>query len=277
MSLKLLSHVNADSDLIEAWLKYYLQLGVERFHLVVHGGREENSRLFAIKDSYPITIECAYEGPFLGEHKKSHLDALLDRHREQWLVLVDSDEFVEFPYRNIPKTIQKLNFERATAMSAPMLQRIKADGGLETPPLIEDPFEVFPLCSENLYQKMGVDACILKYPLFFCGSDTQLHEEGNHNPPRGSERRTSAMRGVTHHFKFRRTVSQRLDKRINSAYLWRHESVQFREYLDGHFNRLPVEGAFPYSRKELFRRRLLRKLSLRNNIRSIARKFGVWD
>ena len=160
-------------------------------------------------------------------------------------------------------------------MAAPMLQRIQADGGLETPPLIDDPFEIMPLCSKDLYQRMGVDACILKHPLFFCGSDTQLKEEGNHYPPRGSDRRTSAMRGVTHHFKFRRTVSQRLDNRINSAYLFRHESAQFREYLDRHSNRLPVEGSFPYSRKELFRRGLLRKLSLRNNIGSIARKFRV--
>jgi hypothetical protein len=275
MSLKLLSHVNADSDLIEAWLKYYLLLGVERFHLVVHGGREQNSRLFDIKDSYPITIEATYDGSFLGEYKKNHLDAVLARITEQWLVLVDSDEFVEFPYRNIPKTIQKLSFERATVMAAPMLQRIKADGGLETPPLIDDPFEVMPLCSEDLYQRMRVDACILKYPLFFCGSGTQLKEEGNHHPPRGAELRTSAMRGVTHHFKFRRTVSHRLDSRINSAYLHRHESVQFRDYLDSHSNRLPVEGSFPYSRKELFRRGLLRKLSLRNHLGSIARRLGI--
>jgi hypothetical protein len=277
MSLKLLSHVNADGDLIEAWLRYYLRLGVEQFHLIVHGDPEENSRLLAIKDSYPITIEDTYGGPFLGEQKKNHLDELLTRNTEQWLVLVDSDEFVEFPYRNIPKTIKKLEFEQATVMVAPMLQRIKAHGALETPPVIDEPFEVFPLCAEDLYQRMGVDASILKYPLFFCGRNTQLEEEGNHHPPPGSERRTSAMRGVTHHFKFRRTVSQRLDKRINSAYLWRHESVQFREYLDSHSNRLPVEGAFPYSRMELFRRGLLRKLSMRNNIRSIGRKFLALD
>ena len=167
MGLKLLSHVNADSDLVEAWLKYYLQLGVARFHLVVHGGREENSRLFAIKDSYPITIEATYEGPFLGEHKKNHLDAVLARHTEQWLVLVDSDEFVEFPYRNIPKTIQKLNFERATVMAAPMLQRIQADGGLETPPLIDDPFEVMPLMFGGSLPKIGGGGLYSKIPTFF--------------------------------------------------------------------------------------------------------------
>ena len=84
------------------------------------------------------------------------------------------------------------------------------------------------------------------------------------------------MLGVTHHFKFRRTVSQRLDKRINSEYLWRHESVQFREYLANHSGRLPLEGAFPYSREALFRKGLLRKLSLKNRLRSIGRQLVPW-
>src|SRR5580698_3798438 len=236
MDLRLISHVNADSDLIEAWLKYYLRLGVTSFHLVVHGPREENAKLFAIKDSYPIVIEDTYEGPFMSEQKKSHLDAVLAHYPNQWMVLVDSDEFVEFPYGNIPETIRKLEQAHANTMYAPMLQRLKADGSLETPPEIEDPFAEFPACSEDLYRMMGSDACIFKYPLFYCTDKTELEEEGNHHPQRGAVIRTSAMRGVTHHFKFRRTVSMRLDKRINSQYQWRHESVQFREYLDQHQN-----------------------------------------
>jgi len=66
---------------------------------VVHGTPEDNHRLLAIKDSYPITIEDTYGGPFLGEEKKSRLDAVLARNTGGWIVLVDSDEFVEFPYR----------------------------------------------------------------------------------------------------------------------------------------------------------------------------------
>jgi glycosyltransferase involved in cell wall biosynthesis len=260
MSLKLFSHVNADSDLIEAWLKHYLRLGVDRFHLVVHGPPEENDRLLAIKDSYPITIEDTYGGPFDGDEKKSRLDAVLARHTGQWIVLVDSDEFVEFPYQDIPATIRKLDYAHANLMAAPMLQRLTADGSLETPPIIDNPFQMFPLCSVDLYRRMGCKADIFKFPLFFCATGTQLEHEGNHSPPLGCEPRGTTLLGVTHHFKFRRTVSQRLDKRINSAYLWRHESVQFREYLESHSNRLPLEGAFVYSREELFRRRLLREL-----------------
>ena len=277
MGLRLLSHVNADSDLIEAWLKYYLRLGIDRFHLVVHGTPEDNHRLLAIKDSYPITIEDTYGGPFLGEEKKSRLDAVLARNTGQWIMLVDSDEFVEFPYRDIAETVRKLRSTGANLMAAPMLQRLTADGSLETPPVIDDPFKTFPLCSVDLYQHMGVVAGSLKFPLFFCATGTEMEEEGNHNPPRGFERRTTAMLGVTHHFKFRRTVSQRLDKRINSEYLWRHESVQFREYLASHSGRLPLEGAFIYSRQELLRRRLLRKVSLKNSLRSIGLRFVARD
>jgi len=259
MELKLLSHVNADSDLIEAWLKYYVRLGVDRFHLVVHGTPEDNDRLLAIKDSYPVIIEDSYGGPFDGDEKKSRLDTVLARYTGQWVVLVDSDEFVEFPYRDIPATIRKLDCAHANVMAAPMLQRLTANGSLETPPVIDDPFQTFPLCSVDLYRRMGVKADIFKFPLFFCTSGTQLAQEGNHFPPLGCEPRATTLRGITHHFKFRRTVSQRLDQRINSEYLWRHESVQFREYLDSHSNCLPLEGAFVYSREELFRRHLLRK------------------
>ncbi len=200
MSLKLISHVNADSDLIEAWLKYYLRLGVDRFHLVVHGTPDENDRLLAIKNSYPITIEDTYGGPFDVHEKKNRLDAVLARYTGQWILLVDSDEFVEFPYQDIPATVRKLNFAHANLMAAPMLQRLTADGSLETPPVIDDPFQMFPLCLVDLYRRMGVKADIFKFPLFFCASGTQLAEGGNHYPP--SRLRSSCRHPARRHTPF---------------------------------------------------------------------------
>lgn len=261
MSFKLVSHVNGDSDLIEAWLKHYLRLGVDRFHLVVHGDPEENYRLLAIQDSYPIVIEDSYGGSFNVFEKKERLDAVLARHIDQWILLVDSDEFVELPYPDIPATVGALNSADANLMAAPMLQRMTIDGSLETPPMIDDPFQLFPLCLVDLYRRMGVKADIFKFPLFFCARGTRLKEGGNHYPPLGGEPRGTALRGVTHHFKFRRTVSERLHNRIHSEHPWRYESVQFQDYLKAHSHRLPLEGSFLYSREELFRRRLLQQLS----------------
>jgi len=268
MTLKLISHVNNDSDLIEAWLKYYSRLGIDQFHLIIHGASTENEKLLTIANDYPVTIEDTYQGPFKCEEKKNRLDAVLARCADQWVVLVDSDEFVEFPYADIPETIRMLSLANANLMAAPMLQRMKSDGSLDTPFLIDDPFEVFPLCSVDLYRRMGIKGDIFKFPLFYCASGTRVLEEGNHHPPLGCEPRASGMLGVTHHFKFRRTVSQRIENMICSEHPWRHESVQLREYLDNHSNRLPLEGTFVYSRDELFRRRLLRKLPASTSVLS---------
>jgi hypothetical protein len=261
MKLKLLSHVNGDGDLLEGWFKYYLHLGVSSFHLIVHGPREDNTALFALKDSYPVFIEDAYEGAFDPTEKERRLNSFVSRIRHEWVMIVDSDEFVEFPYRRIPLTIRMLELAEANALFAPMLQRLTLDGSLETPEVIEDPFRTFPLCSFDLYHKMGVKASIRKYPLFYCTGRTLLANGGNHNPPVGDPTSLSALQGVTHHFKFRRNVLQRLNSRINSSHPWRHESVQYQKYLEGHSYRLPMEDSYLYSRRVLFRRRLLRRFT----------------
>lgn len=112
----LVSHINGD-DLLDAWFKCYQNLGVARFHLIVHGTPEENAQLFAMQDRYPIVIEERYEGSFDIEEKKRRLNALLSRMSGRWVILVDSDEFVELPYRQIPEMIQMLEPEGANTVS----------------------------------------------------------------------------------------------------------------------------------------------------------------
>ena len=270
MNLALVSHVNGDGDLLEAWFKYYLRLGVSSFRLIVHGSREENEQLYSLRDSYPLIIEDAYTGPFDSEEKKRRLNSLLGRMRGQWLMLADSDEFVELPYRTISATILILRLIRRNALFAPMVQHLTIDGSLETPPLIENPFSTFPLCSVDLYQRMGVSASIKKYPLFYNSDRSALRDGGNHSSP--SDRPTSILLGVTHHFKFRRSVLQRLNTRIQSCHPWRHESLQFQEFIEDHSRRLPREGTFEYSRRELFRRGLLLRPTFTAGLRHVWRK-----
>jgi Glycosyl transferase family 2 len=262
---RLVSHINGDGDLLQAWLDYYLEHGVSSFHFIVHGPHADNESLFALKASYPIVIEETYEGDFSSEEKRRRLCSLLARMKDQWIVLVDSDEFVEFPYAQISVMIRALKLLRANALYAPMVQRMSRDGSLDSPPIVRDPFLTFPLCSVDLYRRMGVEASMSKYPLFWCGDFTAISEGGNHYPPNGE--RTVLCRflqGVTHHFKWRRTVLKRLALRARSSHTFRHESVGFQAYLEEHGRRLPLEGAFPYARAELLRRGLVRTLTPRS-------------
>jgi hypothetical protein len=262
MAVRLYSHINSDGDLLDAWFRFYRRLGVESFHLIVHGPRRENTRLYAVLSSYPIVIEEEYEGEFVVQEKQRRLNRLLERDAGHWVLVVDSDEFLELPYRGLTSTIGALTLAGARALYAPMLQHLTANGSLQTPGVIDDPFLVQPRCSIDLYQRMGSSASINKYPLFHCGPGTRLTDGGNHNPPTGSDRLASGIRGVTHHFKFRSCVIERLRRRIDSAHTFRGESIGFQDYLARNGWQLPTDGTFEYSRAELFRRGLLRRPGL---------------
>ena len=257
--IDLVCHIRGDGDLLEAWLDYYVALGVTRFHFIAHGRRADNETLYRLQPRYPLAIVDAYDGVFLDVEKQRHVQAVLETLRRRWVFFVDSDEMVELPYESLAATIGVLERLGATALSAPMLQRLREDGGLETPSIIGDPFRAMPLCSPDLYAAMGVEeACTEKYPLFF-NTETTTVNAGNHLRPDGRRTVLAGLSGVTHHFKWRAPVLHRLRERAESGHAYRHESAGYLAYLGRNGFRLPVGRAFRYSRGDLFRRRLLRR------------------
>jgi len=216
--------------------------------------------LWELYGSYPIVIEDSYEGEFLDFEKMARLNAVARSMCGEWIISIDSDEFLELPYDSLAETIARLEFAGANALPAPMLQRLRADGTVDPAGMIEDPFSQFPLCSRELYRKMGVRADISKYPLFLC-SDATVINAGNHKKPDRKKTVLSGACGVTHHFKWRHPVFERLRRRIESTHKYRQESVDYFRYLSENDFRLPLAGAFPYSRSELFHRGLLRRAS----------------
>ena len=258
MIFRLISHVNRDDDLIEAWLQHYLKLGVASFHLICHGGREQNERLFEIAGQYPVEIMDTYTGVFDPFEKRDRLAWGLARLGGGWLVLVDSDEFLELPYRSLATTVKVMQWLTADSLQAPMLQRfaregVNVDGGAR-------PFDAYPGCSVDLYAQLGQPQAVIdKYPVFRLQRRTWLKSGGNHYPPNGYGSRLAPMLGVTHHFKWRPAVQNRLSERANSTHAYRGESQQYLKFLGESGWRLPTEGTFQYSRRELFARGLLRR------------------
>lgn len=256
--MNLLSHVRGDGDLLQAWFEHYLRLGVTAFHLIIHGPRSDNATLYRLADTYPVLIREEYDGEYSAEEKARRSNRVLASLASGWMFCVDSDEFVELPYRDTDRTIRILDRLGVTALYAPFLHRLAEGGSLETSEVIADPFGALPLCSPSLYAAMGVRATESKYPFFRKSPGTVL-DGGNHFPPNEQAIVLRAPRGVTHHFKWRRPVLQRLASRANSPHTFRHESAGFLAYLAGHGHRLPIEDTFTYSRRELFRRGLLRR------------------
>jgi hypothetical protein len=269
MNFRLISHVNRDDDLIEAWLQHYLKLGVASFHLICHGGREQNQRLFEIANQYPVEIMDTYTGVFDPYEKRDRLAWGLAKLGTGWIVLVDSDEFLELPYRSLATTVTVMQWLNADSLQAPMLQRfawdgVNVEGGAR-------PSDAYPWCSVDLYAKLGQPQAVIdKYPVFDLQRRTWLKSGGNHYPPNGYGSRLAPMLGVTHHFKWRPTVQNRLTERADSTHPYRGESQQYIKFLGESGWRLPTDGTFTYSRRALFARGLLRRPTIGDLLRRRA-------
>jgi len=277
VTVALLAQVHVARDIVRAWLEHYRALGIGEFHLVLHGSPEQARLMDDLGGEYPIRIRGSYGGLFSESDKLKRLRALLPEFRGRWVLVVDDDEFVELPGRSLPDTLRRLERFGATAMAAPMLQRMRADGSLESPDVVLDPFREFPLCSPDLYRLMGTHAATDKYPLMLCGDSTTI-TPGSHTPGNGPRSAHSALRGVTHHFKWRHEILRRLRTFIESkpAYPYWHESETYLGYLQDHNFRLPLSGAFPYSRPALLARGLLDPGTFRSALRRAARRGGTF-
>ena len=258
MRIPLICHWRGDNDIAGAFLEHYSGW-VSEFHIILHGPRAESTALLDLQSRFPITIRDWYDSPYDEYEKERRLNRLIMEFVGQWVLVVDSDELVELPYRSVESTIVELEKAGATSLAAPMLQRLRMDGSLNSPEVIRDAFAEFPLCSEQLYTILGSTGVTAKYPLFRCRPRTAIGI-GNHVPPNRIKALSDEFRGVTHHFKWKRTAVRRITSMIDVDWPWaKSESIPYLRYLDAHGQTLPLDGAFVYSRKELFRRGLLRR------------------
>jgi Glycosyl transferase family 2 len=259
LKIPLVCHWRGDGDIAEAFLEYYSNY-VSEFHLILHGPEEENRWIFALRSRFPIAVHESYDGPFDDGEKARRLNALLPKFMREWVLLVDSDEFVELPYSSIGETIDALERSGVSCLAAPMLQRLRVDGSLNSPDIVQDPFAEFPLCSERLYALMGSStASVGKYPLFRVGPETVV-AIGNHGPPNGVDSACDAFVGVTHHFKWKRSAVDRISRTVEAGWRWAHsESTIYLNYLGTHGLALPLSDSFTYSREALWKRGLVKR------------------
>jgi hypothetical protein len=267
--LPLLCHWNGDGDIARAWLEHYTALGVTEFHIILHGPEEENAEFLEASRDFPVVIQDNYTGPYDNHVQAQRLNDLLASFVGRWVLVVDSDEFVELPLTDVDLLTSRLEFFGQTFLYAPFVQRFREDGSLDTPPVIRDPFVEMPLCDPKLAARVGYSRTRSKYPLILVAPGTRI-ANGNHRPPNPTEE-IHFFQGATHHFKWKRGLKARLrmmfDTRVLSVDPY-HAAVA---HLQAEGWRLPTEHGFPYSRQAMFDRGILREPSAAEVLRRLAR------
>ncbi|XYH97376.1 glycosyltransferase family 2 protein [Sorangium sp. So ce1128] len=251
--------INGDSDLIEPWIHHYRDLNVDEFWFILHGRDGDNDTLEAI-----IERESGMH-VFAREHREFDSKLRIDETRRlietlhgSWIVLADSDEFVQFPppIESVQQMAQALTSTGADCLAAPMLHRITASGMLTGYDADVPLAQAYPLGAPTLYVSLGIpQAKTMKHPLFF--NHAGVRYERGHDPPIGSIVSTR-FQGTTHHYKWRSSAPKRVKDRASSNHTWAESSQRVAAYLDAHDWHLPTDGAFEVSTDELLRRGWLR-------------------
>lgn len=141
--------VRYDLPLIDHFIKYYKNLGVERFLICLHSLTEDDPNLksaISILNEHGIEPADIWIGKYRERKKSRRLEGLVeDLNDDDWILTADADEFQEYPI-NLIKFIKKCETNNVAAVHGLIVDRIKEDGSIpneleEGVPILEQ----FPL------------------------------------------------------------------------------------------------------------------------------------
>jgi hypothetical protein len=125
--MKLFAAVYHDARLLGHFLAHYHKAGVTEFFIAVND--RFRSTVAGYSTSYNVTIfdELDVSDTVIGE--VSAVTELRHRHQgpDEWVIIVDLDEFVEFP-KNLDDIIKHAEGENANVVRATMWDRFSKDG-----------------------------------------------------------------------------------------------------------------------------------------------------
>jgi len=245
-----------DADLLPHFVRWYRGLGVEHFHFILHG-RWSAAGLATLEGLGGVDFSRRVDEPFCKTLKCDEITACARRFPGEWVVLADADEFLQLPTDSLAEAAARLEAAGADELYANMLQRVAADGSLPEVTADARLEELFPLFSFGLCEEMGLEhpAWKSKYPLARIGPHF-TYQRGNHLPGNSRSVAHVPIRGVVHHFKWRRRLleafSQERGEGTNFA-----EMAVYRRYINTH-GRLPTALAKPCTTETLFEEGWLR-------------------
>jgi glycosyltransferase involved in cell wall biosynthesis len=238
-----------DADLMPHFVRWYRNLGVDRFHLIVHGPWDE-ANLAALAALPGVEITQRLHGTFNRNLKCDALTAVARRFVGEWIVIADADELLEMPFPTLAETAEALEKAGIDELYATLIQRVAADGSLPEVRPGTDLNALFPMFHVGLCEDMGLKlpAWRSKYPLARVGPDF-VYQRGNHLPGNSRSVAHAPFRAVMHHFKWRSRLAEAFRRERGEGTNFSEMAV-YRTWIETH-GRLPMAGAKPCSRAAL--------------------------
>jgi hypothetical protein len=142
--MKLFVAVHHDARLLGHFLAHYRKVGVTDFFIAVND--KFRSVVAGYSHSYNITIfdEVDVSDTVIGE--VSAVTELRHRHQgsDEWVIVVDLDEFIEFP-KGIDDIIKQAEIENSNVLRAIMWDRFSRDGRVRGFDSTSDLEQVYPI------------------------------------------------------------------------------------------------------------------------------------
>ncbi|MGH6922435.1 MAG: glycosyltransferase, partial [Propylenella sp.] len=248
---KLISLVGQDdADILPHFLEHYRSLGIGELNVFLHG-TWTGANLAPLRSADVVIAGVLPAGADV-DVTSSALDAYTRRFEDEWVVIVEPDEFLELPYETLEQTVAALQSLGADELPATVLQRAAPDGRLAALSGEARPSEVFPCYDFRLAERMDGPEPIrkTKYPLVRVATGLRL--PGNaHLPHTGRASAYHPIRGVLHHYHWRDRLSGAVGQgQLRIADQYEHDA--YRRWLEAHDFCVPAEGLRRYSRKALF-------------------------
>ena len=239
---RLISFVcETDADLLPHFVRWYRRLGVNRFHLAMHGkwSRENLTMLASLPG-----VECSrwVTKPFCKSLKCDEITAIARRYVGEWVVFADADELLELPTGDLTEAVAALEAAGIEELYATLLQRVAADGSLPEVRADSNLDLLFPMHHIGLCEDMGLEfpAWRSKYPLARIGENF-VYQRGNQLPGNSRSVAHVPIRAVMHHFKWRKSLLRAFEQERGEG-TNSDEMAIYSRYLESH-GRLPLAGA----------------------------------
>lgn len=230
-----------DADLLPHFVAWYRRLGVDRFHLVLHGPWSDDS-LATVASLPGVDIARRIDQPFSKHVKCDAITSVSRAFAGEWVVFADADEFLEIPAGSLAEMVAVLESAGVDELYASLLQRVAEDGSLPEVSPEGDLDELFPMFHAGLCEDMGLasPAWKSKYPLARVGKDF-VYQRGNHLPGNFRSVAHVPVRAVLHHFKWRSRLHEAFARERGEGTNFGEMAV-YRRWLEEH-GRLPMVGA----------------------------------